>query len=290
MKNLTTLIIGLCLCSHNIKAQSPPPDTDIFVFDLKEKKGNITIEKGKNVTNHKGYDNQPYFYRNDYLLYTEYDNGQTDIMMLDLYKGTKKNVTNTPESEYSAVLVPGYDTFAAVRVEEDGTQRLWYFHLVGKTPPSVTFDDLAPVGYHAWSDDHVLMFILGTPTTLLLTDVKKRNDKIVTSNIGRTIRAIPKTSDFAFERTEESGEINIYKAFRDGKFELITKKPENGSDWTVTQEGTFITSVGSKVLAFNPNYDTDWKEISDLGSIAGTGITRMAVNEANNKIALVIAQ
>jgi Tol biopolymer transport system component len=288
MKQFTSLMIGLCLCTISIKAQSPPPDTDIFVFDLKEKKGKVSVEKGKNVTDRKGYDNQPYFYRNDYLLYTEYDNGQTDIVMLDLYEGKKKNVTNTPESEYSAVLVPGYDTFAAVRVEEDGTQRLWYFHLVGKTPPSVTFDDLAPVGYHAWSDDHVLMFILGTPTTLLLTDIKERNDKIVTSNIGRTIRALPKTPDFVFERTEESGEINIYKAFRDGKFELINKKPENASDWTVTQEGTFITSVGSKVLAFNPKYDTDWKEVSDLGSMASKGITRMAVNENNTKIALVI--
>ena len=227
---------------------------------------------------------------NDYLLYTEYNNGQTDIVILDLYEDKKRNITNSPESEYSAVMVPGYDTFAAVRVEEDGTQRLWYFHLVGKTKPSVTFDNLAPVGYHAWSDDHVLMFILGTPTTLLMTDVKERNDKIVTSNIGRTIKAIPKTPDFAFERTEESGEINIYKAFRNGRFELIVKKPENASDWTITQEGTFVTSIGSKVLAFNPKYDTDWKEISDLGSMASKGITRMAVNEDNTKIALVIGQ
>lgn len=290
MKQLTTLMIGLCLCTISIKAQSPPPDTDIFVFDLKEKKGNISIERGKNVTNHKGYDNQPYFYMNDYLLYTEYNNGQTDIVMLDLYEDKKRNITNSPESEYSAVMIPGYDTFAAVRVEEDGTQRLWYFHLVGKTKPSVTFDNLAPVGYHAWSDDHVLMFILGTPTTLLMTDVKERNDKIVTSNIGRTIRALPKTPDFVFERTEESGEINIYKAFRNGQFELIVKKPENASDWTITQEGTFVTSIGSKVLAFNPKYDTDWKEISDLGSMASKGITRMAVNEDNTKIALVIGQ
>lgn len=290
MKNLISLFFGVSIFATSALAQNPPAGTDIYVFDLKEKKDKISIEKGKNVTNRSGYDNQPTFYRDDFLLYTEYDNGQTDIVMLDLYEGTKKNVTNTPESEYSPVLVPGYDTFASVRVEEDGTQRLWYFHLVGKTPPSVTFDNLAPVGYHAWSDDHVLMFILGSPTTLLLTDVKERNDKIVTSNIGRTIKALPKTPDFVFERTEENGDINIYKAFRTGKFELIVKKPEKASDWVVTQEGTFITSVGTKVLSFNPKYDSDWKEVTDLGSMASKGITRMAVNEANDKIAIVIGQ
>ncbi|MFT6216269.1 MAG: Tol biopolymer transport system component [Roseivirga sp.] len=290
MKQLTSLVFSICLFSLSALAQTSPPNSDIFVFDLKEKKGKISIDKGKNVTQRTGYDNQPTFYRDDYLLYSEYNNGQNDIMLLDLIDGVKKNVTNTQESEYSPVLVPGYDTFAAVRAEQDGSQRLWYFHLVGKTPPSVTFDNLAPVGYHAWSDDYVLMYILGSPSTLLLTDVKERNDKIITSNVGRTIKALPQTPNFVFERTEETGQINIYKVFRTGKFELIVKKPANASDWLVTQEGTFITSVGTKVLAFNPEYDSNWREVTDLGAMAKGGITRMAVNEANNKIALVIGQ
>jgi hypothetical protein len=44
------------------------------------------------------------------------------------------------------------------------------------------------------------------------------------------------------------------------------------------------------VLAFNPEYDSNWREVTDLGAMAKGGITRMAVNEANNKIALVIGQ
>tara|TARA_R110001592_G_scaffold55740_6_gene170394 strand:+ start:259 stop:1134 length:876 start_codon:yes stop_codon:yes gene_type:complete len=272
-------------------AQAPPPDTEIFVFNLKEKKGNVTIEKGKNVTERKGYDNQPYFYGEDYMLYTAYDNGQTDIMMLDLLDKKKTNLTNTKESEYSAAMIPGYESFAAVRVEEDGTQRLWMFHLNTKKAPQLVFEDIAPVGYHAWSGSNVAMFILGSPVTLLMADAKVPGEKKITDNIGRTLKLIPGTTDFAFERTEENGDKNIYHLNSStARFDLTVKKPDNSSDWTITKEGTYITSVGSKILTFNPKYNKEWKEITDLSSMGLSGITRMAVNENNTKLAIVINQ
>lgn len=272
-------------------AQAPPPDTEIFVFNLKEKKGNVTIEKGKNVTERKGYDNQPYFYGEDYMLYTAYDNGQTDIMMLDLLDNKKTNLTNTKESEYSAAMIPGYESFAAVRVEEDRTQRLWMFHLNTKKAPQLVFEDIAPVGYHAWSGSNVAMFILGSPVTLLMADAKVPGEKKITDNIGRTLKLIPGTTDFAFERTEENGDKNIYHLNSStARFDLTVKKPDNSSDWTITKEGTYITSVGSKILTFNPKYNKEWKEITDLSSMGLSGITRMAVNENNTKLAIVINQ
>ncbi|WP_339699321.1 hypothetical protein [uncultured Roseivirga sp.] len=281
------LAFGLCTLIGN--AQAPPPDTDIFVFNLKEKKGNVTIEKGKNVTERKGYDNQPYFYGEDYMLYTAYDNGQTDIMMLDLLENKKTNLTNSKESEYSAAMVPGFESFAAVRVEEDGTQRLWLFHLNTKKSPQLVFEDIAPVGYHAWSGSNVAMFVLGTPVTLLMANAREPGEKKITDNIGRTLKLIPETTDFAFERTEENGDKNIYRLnSATARFELTVKKPENSSDWTITNEGTYVTSVGSKILTFNPKYHKEWNEITDLSAMGLSGITRMAVNENNTKIAIVI--
>lgn len=272
-------------------AQTPPADTEIFVFDLKEKKGSVSIEKGKNVTNRKGYDNQPYFYGEDYMLYTAYENGQTDIIMLDLLEGKKTNLTNSKESEYSAAMVPGFESFAAVRVEEDGTQRLWLFHLNTKKAPQLVFEDIAPVGYHAWSGSNVAMFILGTPITLLMADARQPGEKKITDNIGRTIKLIPGSADFAFERTEENGDKNIYRLnSKTTRFDVTVKKPDNSSDWTITNEGTYVTSVGSKILTFNPKYDKDWNEATDLSSMGLSGITRMAVNENNTKIAIVINQ
>ena len=251
-----TIALCLCLFAFSSLAQTPP-DTEIYVFNLKEKRGKLTLENGKNVTNHKGYDNQPHFYGVDYMLYTEQENGQTDIIMLDLLENKKTNVTNTKESEYSAAMIPGYDSFATVRVEEDGTQRLWLFHLNAKKEPQLVFEDLAPVGYHAWSGSDVAMFILGNPVTMIVANTLEHNERKITSNIERTLRLIPGTKDFAFERREENGDKSIYRLdMETNRFELIKKKPTGASDWTITQEGTYVTSIGAKIFTFNPKYDS----------------------------------
>ena len=38
------------------------PGSEIYLFDLHERKETVSIENGKNITNHKGYDTQPFFH------------------------------------------------------------------------------------------------------------------------------------------------------------------------------------------------------------------------------------
>lgn len=292
MNSRTALLLLLTFFTLNIYAQTAPASTDIFVVDMKEKKGKITLDKWKNVTNRNGYDNQPAFFNNDYILYSSFSNGQNDIMIHDLYEGKSTNLTKTNTSEYSPYPIPGFSSFATVRVEEDGTQRLWMFQMDGKSKPTIVFEKIAPVGYFAWNvDKEVLMFVLGSPVTAVIANAEKVNDEIVTSNIGRTIRLIPGTNDFAFERAEESGEKVIYKLdSKTREFSKIITKPEGSADWTITQEGTFITSLGTKLHMYNPKNHSNWQELSDLGSMASKGITRMAVSQENDKLAIVINQ
>lgn len=290
MKPLSSLVILLFLANLSM-AQTPPPDTDIFVFDMKEKKGKLTLSKGKNVTNRKGYDNQPAFFNNDYIMYSAYENGQNDIMIVDLYEDKVTNLTNTSTSEYSPFPLERYNSFAAVRVEEDKTQRLWMFPIEGKEAPRLIFEKIAPVGYFAWNQDQILMFVLGQPASLVLANPNDVDDKIITSNIGRTIKNVPNTTSFCFERIGDDRSSSIYTVNNDGSnMSLVIKKPEGSSDWAITQEGTYITSVGTKLLSFNPKRDSDWKEVMDLKEMGGKGITRMAVSGNNKRLALVISQ
>lgn len=290
MKTLFSCIILVASMSFGL-AQSPPPSTDIFVFDLKEKKGKISLSKGKNVTNRKGYDNQPAFFNNDYILYSSHVNDQNDIMIVDLYDNKITNLTNTKTSEYSPFPMERYNSFATVRVEEDGTQRLWLFPMEGKESPRLIFEKIAPVGYFAWNMDQILMFVLGQPASLVLANPNDVDDKIIASNIGRTIKVVPDSPDFTFERREENGDLMIYVLNGISK-ELtpIIKKPTGASDWAITQEGTYITSIGSKLMSYNPERDQEWQEIMDLGEMGAKGITRMSVNGNNKRLALVINQ
>jgi len=290
MKTLFSCIILIAFTSFGL-AQTPPAGTDIFVFDLKEKKGKISLSKGKNVTKRKGYDNQPAFFNNDYILYSSFDKDQNDIMIVDLYDNKITNLTNTKTSEYSPFPMERYNSFATVRVEEDGTQRLWLFPMDGKASPQLIFEKIAPVGYFAWNMDQVLMFVLGDPASLVLANPNDVDDKIITSNVGRTIKVVPDSPDFTFERREENGDVMIHVLNGVSKMlKPIIKKPVGASDWAITQEGTYITSVGSKLMSYNPIIDQEWQEIMDLGEMGANGITRMSINGNNKRLALVINQ
>lgn len=278
------------LCFTVTSLAQTAPDTDIWVYSLKERKAKMSISEEQRVTDRKGYDNQPSFYQNDFLLYTSQIEGQTDIIVKDLFEGDHMNLTHSAESEYSAQVVPGFSTFGTVRVSKEGKQQLWIHHMDGETPPQLVMNDIEPVGYFAWnSKNNVLSFVLGDPVTLVKANVNEPGAKVITSNVGRSIKLIPGTDNFAFERREENGDVTIYRLFdKDNSFEKVIIKPENAMDWCISSKGSYITSVGSKLYKFNPKYDDGWIEFADLGEKGSRGITRMAVNENNQRIALVI--
>ena len=58
-------------------------------------------------------------------------------------------MTETVESEYSPTPLPAADGFSTVRVEQDGTQRLWAFDSSGGAP-RLLLETIQPVGYHGW--------------------------------------------------------------------------------------------------------------------------------------------
>jgi len=285
MKKVLLLLLFFPFIS--IQAQT---DTDIWVYALKERRGKISVSEPKRVTERLGYDNQPTFYRDDFLLYTSQIDGQTDIIVADLFEGATMNITKSPESEYSPHVIGDYDTFGAVRVGKDGKQKLWIFHTDGQAPPEPVLNKIEPVGYFAWNENNdVLAFVLGEPITLVKANVNTVDDEIITSNVGRTIKVVPETNDFVFERTEENGEVVIYRLAHDSnEFKKVITKPADANDWCITQKGTYITSVDNRLYKFNPDYDADWVKFADLGEDAANGITRMAVNQNNKRIALVI--
>ena len=289
MKNLlkaSLICLYLTIC---FSASAQAPDTEIYIYELKEKKGKLSLSKGKNITNRKGYDNQPHFYNDASLLYSSEINGQTDIMLYDEYEDKTFNMTESAVSEYSPTMVPGFDSFSVIRQDLEGNQLLYLYHINKKKKPSVLFEDISPVGYHAWSNSDVAMFVLGEPITMVLTNSKERNDRIITSNIGRTLKTVPGSTDIAFERKEEDGTNWIHRLHPStDEFDKVVEKPANSSDWAITMEGTYITSVGSKLLKFNPKFDKGWVEMAVLGEVGAGGITRMGVSPNNKKIAMVV--
>src|SRR5437773_1543124 len=212
------------IAGRSAQAQTPsptpaatPPPSDIFLVDVKTKGDELKFGEPKKITEVAGYNNQPFFMPDGHsVLYTSIRNKQADIYRYELNTGATTQVTNTPESEYSPTLMPDKKNISVVRVEADGTQRLWKFPLSGGGAPSLVIENIKPVGYHYWIDDHtVALFVLGgtgKPNFLEVFDLSTGKSEFITENPGRVIRKVPNRNSFSFVQkvSEQHWEIKAF--------------------------------------------------------------------------------
>ncbi len=306
MSNKITLF--LIFFSGILMAQAPP-NTNVYLFDLLNTDTNgYQLLQPKFLTNFNasGYNNQPVFINNDEMMLTVQVPGetQTDLYHLNLADRVKTRFTGTYESEYSANPVPtlldnipvlaakhsSTSRISCVRVatDENQTQYLWQYPYDRSGEGSAILENLTGVGYYAWSSaSKVVLFIVGEPHTLVAVDLKTNDQVTITSNIGRCLRKLP-NGDIAFvhmidEKTWLLKRLNMttYQP------ELITAMLDGVEDFALLRDGTFLIAQGSKIYKFNRNKDITWKEIADLSRYGLRDISRMAVNRAGTKIALV---
>jgi dipeptidyl aminopeptidase/acylaminoacyl peptidase len=287
------LVILLALaatpCLALLAAKQTAPGTDIFLADLDLASSPPTLGAPRNLTSRRGYDNQPHFEpEGGGLLYTSQRDEQTDIFRVDLSSGRHTQITATPESEYSPHVVwPANEDMSVVRVESDGTQRLWAFPRDG-TSPRLLLPDIAPVGYHAWNQyGSLILFILGEPPTLQLVDPYTNTVTTVAQDIGRSLQVRRDPDFFSFlHRDGDDWVIRLVKPSNGAVFELVEALP-GSQDLAWTPNGRILMATGSQVFVRDPFQDDAWIQAADL-SAAGIGsITRLAVSPSGDQIAFV---
>lgn len=270
-----------------------PPASDIFILDVRHEGGEMKLGQPRKITDFEGYNNQPFFMPDGHtILYTSIRNKQADIYRYDIKTGATTQVTNTPGSEYSPTLMPDGKNISVVRVEADGkTQRLWRFPLAGGAP-SLILENVQPVGYHHWIDDHTLaLFVLsasGKPNFLEVYDLRTGKSEFVTDNPGRIIRKIPNQKNFSFVHkiANDHWEIKQFDLRVHTSSSLIATLP-GVEDYAWLPDGKLLMGKDSKIFAVVPLRGSGWQEIANF-SIAGvTRITRIAVSPSGNRIAIV---
>jgi dipeptidyl aminopeptidase/acylaminoacyl peptidase len=273
-----------------------PPASDIFVLEVGTKRNKETkdlepkFSEPKKITDYAGYNNQPFFLPDGHnILYTSIRNGQADIYRYDIKSGQTTQVTNTPESEYSPTLMPDGKNISVVRVEKDGTQRLWKFPLAGSGAPSLILEHMKPVGYHHWIDDHTLaLFVLGStgkPNTLQIADTRTGKSEIVAENPGRILRQVPNRNQFSFVHkiSDQHWEIKYFDMRSHTIASFVETLP--GVEDYAWLNGAFLMGKDSKLYAVRPFAGQKWTEIGDFSKAGIKKITRIAVS--GNRIAIV---
>ena len=263
------------------------PSSDIWTAPL-EGRGVPHVGRAVNLTDRVGYDNQPSFTSDgSAILYTVMDgNGPSDIWRMDLKTLVRTNVTRTTvESEYSATPMPDGVSFSTIRVEADSTQRLWKFPLAGGGEPSLVLEKIKPVGYHVWASDVTLgLFVLGSPATLQIADVRTGTAEVVARDIGRALQKIPGRNAISYVQNGKDGPWITEFDLVARQSKPIARAPEKADFHIWTRDGVLLTASGSRILAW---VDGRWDVVADLAADGVRGISRLAISAKGDRLAFV---
>ena len=174
------------------------PDTDIYLFDIKCTGKTIKIESQKNITNRKGYDNQPFFHPDKSLLYfvSIKEDNQSDIYVYDLNKKNIQQFTKTSISEYSPQLSPDKKLITCVVVEADSTQKIYGYDVSGKLNGKALFDEDS-IGYYSWMNtDTIIYYKLTQPHSLQVYDLSIQQNVWIANHPARGFESINKDNFF----------------------------------------------------------------------------------------------
>ncbi len=285
------LALTLPLFITHVTLAQTPPDADIFLVDLSVKNQLVQVGKPMNITQRKGYDNQPSFTPDGLgLFYTSMrEDGQTDIYRYAIQSKTTAQLTQTPEGEYSPTVTPDQAYFSVIRVENDKTQRLWKFPISGTGEPTLVLENVKPVGYHCWlSADWLALFILGTPNSLRLARVSTGDTTQIDVSVGRCLLKIPGKNALSFvhKRTPTDWEIKQLD-LQTNQITRIARTLAGSEDFVWTPAGTLLMCQGTALYQLNPTRSQEWTQLADFSSFGIKQLSRMAIRPDGKKLALV---
>ena len=284
-------VIGLL-----VSLQQAPPSTEIFLASISPETGRM--QTWSNISNSPGYDNQPSFLPDSsaLLFSSNRDGKQMDIYRYDIASKTLKQLTNTVDNEFSPTVTPDGKSFSVIRqAAADGTQLLVKYDLSTGVHQSVVFENVKPVGYHAWIDPtHVAMFILGSgqgaPATLQIGDTKTGTAEVVATGIGRSILIRPGTGTVSYITTGQARMIRELDPKSRASKDVVAPLG-NSQDASWLPDGRLLMASGPVISVWKPGA-ADWQrwdgtEPPRIASPVTGPITRLAASPDGRWLAFV---
>lgn len=286
MKLIVTLAILLSGCP--VLAQTA---SEIHLFDLNHHQGRITLTNPRNISQHPGYDNQPFFHpEQPIIFYSSFnEDGRADLRSYDMATRQTRNFTQTDEREYSPTVTPDGQFLSCIIQRDNEAQDLGKYPLSGG-PPIVLIDSLT-IGYHAWiNPNELLLFVLGEPMTLRHFDLRNNQSRILAENIGRSLHRIPGQAKMSFvQKTEDDKNWKIM-SFDPASQQLATLASTlpGQEDLAWTPDGKILMSNGSQLFLLDPSSadNKTWVPVS-MPDTKLQGITRMAISPDGKRLAVV---
>ncbi|MBX2829145.1 MAG: nuclear transport factor 2 family protein [Flavobacteriaceae bacterium] len=262
-------------------------NTEVFVMDLSFSEESFKVSNFENITNNKGYDNQPFFTPEGYLLLAKTRNNQTDIALYD--PNSKRGTWLFPATEggeYSPQPIADTKGLSAVRLDPDGKQRLYRYQT--EKEPEEYIKDLR-VAYYAHYDENTLLssVLAGDRLDLVISDIPSQTSDTILESSGRSIHKVPATNAMSYTSLNEEGNWDIYQLDMESRESFfVTQLPIGVQDHIWLDGAKLLIGSGNKLFLYDLFGNGDWKQVADLSNYKIENITRMAVSPSGKKLAL----
>ncbi|WP_205618012.1 nuclear transport factor 2 family protein [Tenacibaculum ovolyticum] len=262
-------------------------NTEIHLFDISNKEGKYIISNGKNISNNEGYDSQPHFYDDENILFASTRNNQTDIIKYNTNTAEKSFINNTLNgSEYSPQRIPNSKNISAVRLDKDGLQRFYQYHV--KTGKSKELIENLVVAYPYWYDKNTLIssVIVNDTLELFVSNLKKKTNSSITKQTGRSLHKIPNSNLVSFmKKNGKAWEVwSLNPKTKETKKITSTRTRE---DICWLPNGTMLVANQNMILQFNLKKDKNWSVFHRFKGENINNISRITVNHNATKLAIV---
>ncbi len=269
------------LCLFAILAKAQLPGTEVWLFDIMDGKGTVSLENGRNISNHSGYDNQPSFSEDGKGMFftAAQADGQTETMYFDLDSSKTERLTYTAESEYSP-RGTNKNTFQCVRVDKDSTQRIYSYKL--PFSPTLLYRNVDSVGYFAIADWVAVYFKITNPPTIWLADDGKKF--MLSPNPGRCIKTSPDKKKIWFTINTNGTHLLMHSEGK--KILLQATLPDSAEFFDFWDEESIVISAKTGLHLFN-FITKSQTQIPLPEGILLQNITRLAISPDKKRLALV---
>lgn len=288
MRRIYILFMAIFFAFY-LQAQLPAFEIYLMYIGGDEISG-YTYSEPFNITNQRGYDNQPYFAADgkNILFSSIRDDRQADIYTYSIQSNSVKQITNTIESEFSPEITGDGKYITVVRIERDSSQRMWTIKMKNKKA-KVLMPDIYNVGYYSRIDENnIALFVLPEPFNLLLANVTEQKAIPIDSNIGRCIKMIPFENAFSYLTKNDSlsWEINKY-SISSKTTSMVCKVPAAGEDFAWRIDGNLFMANGTSVYYYDYNQDNKWYLLDDMSKFGIGNIYRLAFSTDGKWMAIV---
>jgi hypothetical protein len=251
----------------------------------------LTLSNPKNITNRVGYDNQPFFHTSKSLIYyTAMQDGQSDIWSYNYKTGTRTQITNTLDSEYSPTVTPDKKHLSCiVQRKSNGDQDLVKYNIDNPAETQMIFESrkTGKIGYQAWLNKHELItFVLGEPQTLHYQNLITKKDTVIAPNIGRSLHLIPKQKAFSFvQQVVGKWLIRSFNPSKNTITDIAESSPNSEHYNAWVNDKVILESRNLEIFSYELA-SKQWRKVTLPEGFPKKKISRMAVK--GNKVAVVI--